>query len=91
MVYRRFSSCSGIIVRPALSIVSLCLLTHDLRSVLYTGNGRIARIVAAAAAKNLTPLTLEVCLRRFVMSSPLLIVASTSLAVCFPPIHTDCG
>ncbi|KAI1784926.1 NAD-dependent aldehyde dehydrogenase [Ganoderma leucocontextum] len=31
--------------------------------ILYTGNGRIARIVAAAAAKNLTPLTLEVRLR----------------------------
>ncbi|KAM5546248.1 hypothetical protein V8D89_000374 [Ganoderma adspersum] len=28
--------------------------------ILYTGNGRVARIVAAAAAKNLTPLTLEV-------------------------------
>ncbi|KAJ8488349.1 hypothetical protein ONZ51_g3592 [Trametes cubensis] len=27
--------------------------------ILYTGNGRVARIVAAAAAKHLTPLTLE--------------------------------
>ncbi|KAI0767700.1 NAD-dependent aldehyde dehydrogenase [Fomes fomentarius] len=28
--------------------------------ILYTGNGRVARIVAATAAKHLTPLTLEV-------------------------------
>lgn len=27
--------------------------------VFYTGNGRVARIIAAAAAKNLTPVTLE--------------------------------
>jgi aldehyde dehydrogenase (NAD+) len=35
----------------------LCLLT--VFSVFYTGNGRVARIIAAAAAKHLTPLTLE--------------------------------
>jgi len=29
------------------------------RLVFYTGNGRIARIISAAAAKHLTPLTLE--------------------------------
>ena len=27
---------------------------------MYTGTGRVARIIAAAAAKHLTPLTLEV-------------------------------
>lgn len=27
--------------------------------VIYTGNGRVARIISAAAAKHLTPVTLE--------------------------------
>lgn len=30
-----------------------------LQKVFYTGNGKVARIIAAAAAKHLTPLTLE--------------------------------
>lgn len=28
-------------------------------SIMYTGGGKVARIVMAAAAKNLTPVTLE--------------------------------
>jgi len=36
--------------------VSDCILGDH---ICYTGNGRVARIIAAAAAKHLTPLTLE--------------------------------
>ncbi len=35
------------------------LLTHRFDHVLYTGNGRVARIVMRAAAEHLTPVTLE--------------------------------
>ena len=35
------------------------LLTHRFDHILYTGNGRVARIVMRAAAENLTPVTLE--------------------------------
>jgi aldehyde dehydrogenase (NAD+) len=35
------------------------LLTHRFDHIFYTGNGRVGRIVAAAAARNLTPVTLE--------------------------------
>jgi aldehyde dehydrogenase (NAD+) len=35
------------------------LLDQRLDHIFYTGNGRVGRIVAAAAAKNLTPVTLE--------------------------------
>lgn len=35
------------------------LLEEKFDHILYTGNGQVARIVAAAAAKHLTPLTLE--------------------------------
>jgi acyl-CoA reductase-like NAD-dependent aldehyde dehydrogenase len=35
------------------------LLTQRFDHILYTGNGKVARIIAAAAAKNLTPVTLE--------------------------------
>jgi len=34
-------------------------MTNDINSVLYTGSGRVGRVVAATAAKNLTPVTLE--------------------------------
>lgn len=35
------------------------LLTHRFDHILYTGNGRVARVVMRAAAENLTPVTLE--------------------------------
>ncbi|MBA6265710.1 aldehyde dehydrogenase family protein [Colwellia sp. Bg11-12] len=35
------------------------LLTLSFDHIMYTGNGQVARIVMAAAAKNLTPVTLE--------------------------------
>ncbi|MGD9701852.1 MAG: aldehyde dehydrogenase family protein [Acidimicrobiia bacterium] len=35
------------------------LLTHGFGHILYTGNGRVARIVMRAAAETLTPVTLE--------------------------------
>ena len=35
------------------------LLSHRFDHIFYTGNARVARIIAAAAARNLTPLTLE--------------------------------
>lgn len=35
------------------------LLTHRFDHIFYTGNGTVARIVMAAAAKHLTPVTLE--------------------------------
>jgi len=35
------------------------LLTLPFNHIMYTGNGQVARIVMAAAAKNLTPVTLE--------------------------------
>jgi aldehyde dehydrogenase (NAD+) len=35
------------------------LLDQKFDHIFYTGNGRVGRIVAAAAAKNLTPITLE--------------------------------
>ena len=35
------------------------LLTHRFDHILYTGNGRVARIVMRAAAEHLTPVTLE--------------------------------
>ncbi len=50
---------------PAVSLVlggvaeTTELLTHRFDHILYTGNGRVARIVMRAAAENLTPVTLE--------------------------------
>jgi aldehyde dehydrogenase (NAD+) len=38
---------------------NLVLMLAFFRSVTYTGNGTVARIVARAAAEHLTPLTLE--------------------------------
>ena len=38
---------------------NVCLMFVSFRSVTYTGNGTVARIVARAAAEHLTPLTLE--------------------------------
>lgn len=35
------------------------LLTHRFDHILYTGNGRVARVVMRAAAEHLTPVTLE--------------------------------
>ncbi|WP_286235503.1 aldehyde dehydrogenase family protein [Thalassotalea sediminis] len=35
------------------------LLTHPFDHIMYTGNGQVARIIMAAAAKHLTPVTLE--------------------------------
>ena len=42
-------------------MASLCFIACLSKSliVIYTGNGRVARIIAAAAAKHLTPTTLE--------------------------------
>ncbi|MFM8267625.1 MAG: aldehyde dehydrogenase family protein [Ilumatobacteraceae bacterium] len=50
---------------PAVSIVqggvdeTTALLGHRFDHILYTGNARVARIVARAAAEHLTPVTLE--------------------------------
>jgi acyl-CoA reductase-like NAD-dependent aldehyde dehydrogenase len=52
------------------------LLAQRFDHILYTGNGQVARIVAAAAAKNLTPLTLELGGK-----SPALVDATADLAV----------
>jgi acyl-CoA reductase-like NAD-dependent aldehyde dehydrogenase len=52
------------------------LLAQRFDHILYTGNGQVARIVAAAAAKNLTPLTLELGGK-----SPALVDATADLSV----------
>lgn len=50
---------------PAVSLVlggvveTTELLTHRFDHILYTGNGRVARVVMRAAAEHLTPVTLE--------------------------------
>lgn len=50
------------------------LLTHRFDHIFYTGNGNVGRIIAAAAAKHLTPTTLELGGK-----SPLYIDGSVSL------------
>lgn len=50
---------------PAVALVlggvaeTTALLTHRFDHILYTGNGRVARVVMRAAAEHLTPVTLE--------------------------------
>ena len=58
VLFKRFWDCHGTIVCS-----SLFLFTYILKflfSVLYTGGGRVARIVLTAAAQTLTPVTTEV-------------------------------
>jgi aldehyde dehydrogenase (NAD+) len=51
-------NCNGIIVSYIHCLTILRSHTHA-RTVLYTGSGRVGKIVATAAAKHLTPVTLE--------------------------------
>jgi len=66
------------------------LLEQKFDHILYTGNGQVARIIAAAAAKNLTPLTLELGGK-----SPALVDDTANLAVTARRIawgaFTNCG
>jgi len=52
------------------------LLTHRFDHILYTGNGRVARVVMRAAAEHLTPVTLELGGK-----SPAIVTASAGLEV----------
>ncbi|KAF8179202.1 aldehyde dehydrogenase [Pholiota molesta] len=58
--------------------------------IFYTGNGRVARIISAAAAKHLTPLTLELGGK-----SPVVVDASADLGIAARRIlaskATNCG
>jgi aldehyde dehydrogenase (NAD+)/aldehyde dehydrogenase (NAD(P)+) len=48
-------------------------------AVLYTGGGRVGKIIAGAGAKTLTPVSLEVDCHRFSSSSPLASITDVDL------------
>lgn len=71
-----------------LAILTLHLPLGD--HIFYTGNGRVARIISAAAAKHLTPLTLELGGK-----SPVIVDATADITLAAKRIlagkTTNCG
>lgn len=47
------------LVKPPSPVHARCAVDRRVDHILYTGGSQVARVVAAAAAKHLTPVTLE--------------------------------